>query len=297
MLLATTETADPRYADVDLWPTATVVSAIVSSQRLGLAAVDQVAPVLAVVIERLAGLLAAGGRMAYAGAGSSGAAVRVDAMELPGTFGFAVDTVPVLLAGEPDAERALDSSREDDGAAAEAGVDRLGLGPGDALVAVAASGTTPFTVAALRRANSRGALTVGLACVAGTPLLAEAACPVHLATPPEVVAGSTRLSAGTAQKCALNALSTGVAVRLGHVYAGRMVNMAPDNAKLKARATDLVAALGGVDTARARDLLDRAGSVKAAIVMGASGVDALEAAILLARHRGDLRRTLAGTVS
>lgn len=297
MLLATTEIADPRYADVDLWPTAAVVSAIVASQAQGLAAVEQAAPVLAAAIERLADLLAAGGRMAYAGAGSSGAAARMDAMELPGTFGLVPETVPVLLAGELGAELTLDSSREDDEAEAEAGVDRLALGPGDALVAVAASGTTPFTLAALRRANRRGALTVGMACAAGTPLLDEAALPIHLATPPEVVAGSTRLSAGTAQKCALNALSTGVAVRLGHVYAGRMVNLAPENAKLKARAAGIVAALGHVDAERAGDLLDRAGSIKAAIVMGAAGIDAAEATERLARHRGDLRRTLAGMTS
>ena len=294
MAQAKTERFDHQYRGLDLWPTVEVVSAIAAVQQQALRAVEPAAPALAAAIEDLAGKLKAGGRMAYAGAGSSGLIAQMDALEMPGTFGIGLDRVPVILAGGSGSLLALQGGAEDDIAAAEAAVDQHGLGPKDGLIAVAASGTTPFTLAALRRARARGAVTVGVACAAGSPLLAESHHPILIETPPEVIAGSTRMGAGTAQKCALNILSTGVAVRLGHAYAGLMVNMSPDNAKLKVRAVGIVAEAAGVDSARAEQALDEAGwSVKTAVMLCVARLNADGARARLAESGGDIRAALA----
>jgi N-acetylmuramic acid 6-phosphate etherase len=233
--------------------------------------------------------------MAYAGAGSSGMIAQMDALELPGTYGIPADRFPVLLAGGPEALLALPSEAEDDRAAAEAAVDACGIGPADGFIAIAASGRTPFTVAALRRAKARGAVTIGIACVPDSPLLEGSDHAILMETPPEVVAGSTRMGAGTAQKCALNILSTGVAVRLGHAYAGLMVNMSPDNAKLKARAVAIVAQAAGAEPEQARAALDEADwSIKTAVVLSVAGIDAAEARVRLARQDGNIRAALTG---
>jgi N-acetylmuramic acid 6-phosphate etherase len=179
-------------------------------------------------------------------------------------------------------------------AGAEAAVDRLGVGDADVLVALSASGATPYALGALRRAKARGALTVGIASNPGTPLLDETDHAVLLATPPEVIAGSTRMNAGTAQKCALNALSTLVALRLGHAYDGLMVNMRVENSKLVARARAVVMHAAGVDAARAEQALAAARhEIKPAILLcaGAAGIDA--ARIILKRCGGDVRVSLA----
>lgn len=293
MSLASTERFDERYDDLDLSATADIVANILATQQDALGALRPALSALAGAIEVLAGMLRAGGRMAYAGAGSSGLIAQLDALELPGTFGIEPDRVPVILAGGPDGLASIPSGAEDNLAAAEAAVDALALGPCDALVAVAASGSTPFTVAALARARQRGAVTVGLACVAASPLLAACDHPILIATPPEVIAGSTRMAAGTAQKCALNILSTGVAVRLGHAYRGLMVNMRPDNAKLRVRAAGIVAQAAGVDRARAeRALMNADWSIKTAIVVCLARVEASAARARLEAGGGDIRAAL-----
>lgn len=293
MSLASTERFDARYDDLDLSATDDIVSNILATQQAALQGLRPALPALSRAIEALAGVLRAGGRMAYAGAGSSGLIAQLDALELPGTFGIEPDRVPVILAGGPDGLASIPSGVEDDTQAGEAAVDALALGPGDGLIAVAASGSTPFTVAALARARRRGAVTVGLACAAWSPLLAACDHPILIATPPEVIAGSTRMGAGTAQKCALNILSTGVAVRLGHAYRGLMVNMRPDNAKLRARAAGIVAQAAGVDAARAERALVEAGwSIKTSIVACLASVDAGAARARLEAGGGDIRAAL-----
>ena len=293
MALASTEHADERYREVDLWPTRELVTSILAVQQQALRALDPASEVLADAIEALASLLLAGGRMAYAGAGSSGLIAKMDALELPGTFGIARDRVPVILAGGADVLRSIPADAEDDVAAAEAAVDRLELGLGDGLVAIAASGRTPFTLAALRQARRRGVVTVGIACVLDSPLLVESNHAVLLDTPPEVIAGSTRMGAGTAQKCALNILSTGIAVRLGHGYAGLMVNMRPENAKLRARAVDIVGRAARVDAVRAEQgLVDAGWSIKTAIVACVAGLDAGVARARLKASHGHIRAAL-----
>ena len=294
MTLATTERSDDLYGSLDLWPTGDLVAAILSVQQQALRALEPARPALAAAIEALAGVMRAGGRMAYAGAGTSGLVAHMDALELPGTFGVGRDRVPVILAGGAEALRTMAGGAEDDAGAAEAAVDALGLGAGDGLVAVAASGSTPFTLAALRRAKARGAVTVGIACVAGAPLLGQSHHPILIETPSEVVAGSTRMGAGTAQKCALNILSTGVATRLGHAYAGLMVNMSADNSKLRRRAAGIVARAAGIDLDEAeRALAEAGGSIKVAVTQCVAGVGPDEARARLARSGGDIRAALA----
>lgn len=295
MPTASTERHDERHASLDLWPMPALVTRIVDAQREALRAIEPRAETLAVAVEALAAVLRAGGRMAFAGAGSSGLLVQLEALELPGTFGIPPDRVPVVLAGGDAALRAMPGGAEDDTAAAEAAVDALQLGLGDALVATAASGSTPFTVAALGRARQRGAVTVGIACVAASPLLAGCDHAILVETPPEIIAGSTRMSAGTAQKCVLNILSTGVAVRLGHAYRGLMVNMHPDNAKLRTRAVAIVAQAAGIGPDQAlQHLHETAWSIKTAILAGAAALPAESARKLLATSGDDIRAALAG---
>jgi N-acetylmuramic acid 6-phosphate etherase len=233
-----------------------------------------------------------GGRLVYVGAGSSGLLAQVDALELPGTYGIEADRVPVLIAGGPEAVLEIPSGAEDDEAEGERGIAELGVGRMDSVLALSASGRTPFAVAALRSAKARGALTIGMASNAGTPLLDEADHPVLLATPPEVIAGSTRMNAGTAQKCALNMLSTLIGIRLGHAYEGLIVNVRAENAKLRSRAAAIVAKAAGVGLETAETSLARAdGQVKAAILI-AGGAEPADATRRLARSGGDLRTAL-----
>ncbi|WP_395831119.1 N-acetylmuramic acid 6-phosphate etherase [Elstera sp.] len=295
MNLPTTEATQETYRGIDRWPSAQILSAIVAAQVQAVAAVEAAVPVLALAGDAVAERMRRGGRLIYAGAGSSGLMAQVDALELPGTYGISADRVPVLLAGGDAALLEIPSEAEDDGEAATAAVIGLAVGPLDTLIALSASGRTPYAVAALTAAKARGALTIGVACNGQTPLLEAADHAVLLATPPEVVAGSTRMNAGTAQKCALNMLSTLIGIRLGHVYDGLMVNLQADNLKLKGRAVRIVAQACAIDEARAGDLLARAeGEIKTAIVLNglADGTPA-DARARLAQHAGDIRAALA----
>jgi len=294
MPLPRTEAASDRYRGIDTWPAGDILAAIAEAQLRAVEAVGATIPALAAAGEAAAQRIRDGGRLIYAGAGSSGLLAQVDALELPGTYGIAADTVPVLLAGGREALFEIPSGAEDDVAEAEAAVDAVGAGPADVLVALSASGFTPYPVAALRRAQARGALTIGIASNAGTPLLTEADHPVLLATPPEVIAGSTRMNAGTAQKCALNMLSTLIGVRLGHGYDGLMVNMRVENDKLRQRAIGIMMRAAGVDAPRAAEALRIAGNdIKPAVLLcaGAGGIDAARA--ILEHCNGDLRASLA----
>lgn len=293
MGLPRTEEASDRYRDLDTWPSARILDAIVDAQRAAIEAVRPAIPALAEAAEAAATRIRAGGRLVYAGAGSPALMAQSDALELPGTYGLSPETVPVLAAGGPAAMIAIPSGAEDDGAAAEAGIDALAVGPGDTVLALSASGTTPFALAALRRAKTRGALTIGMASNAGTPLLVDADIAVLLATPPEVIAGSTRMNAGTAQKCALNMLSTLIGIRLGHVHDNLMVNVRVENEKLRRRAIGIIMRVTGVDEAVAQDALTRSdGSVKVAILIAAGARDAHDAHDLLARQGGAVRAGL-----
>ena len=288
-----TEEKSERYGSVETWSDEAILSAIVDGQQAAVAACRAAVPALSRAAELLAATWAAGGRIAYAGAGSSGLIGLLDALELPGTYGMEMERLPVLLAGGAASLTHLDAGSEDDPAAAAADVEAAGIGPGDVVLTVSASGSTPSTVAVARLARERGAKVVGIACNRSAPLLDAADVAVAIATGPELVAGSTRMNAGTAQKCAFNMLSTLTAMRLHHVYDGMMVNVRAENAKLKSRAAGIVARASGADEATARAALEATdGAVKAAVLV-ARGASPSAAADLIASRGGDLRAALA----
>src|SRR5690606_21958646 len=286
-----TESIHEAYRDLDAWPAAKILAAVNDANRRAIDAVAAALPDLERAAVGIEDRLGAGGRLFYAGAGTSGRVAVQDAAELPPTFGF--DRARVLLAGGQAAQDRAEEGAEDDVVAAAAAVDEAGVGPRDALVGIAASGVTPYTVAAVRRAKERGAFTVGIANNPDTPLLTVGEVGILLATGPEVLAGSTRLAAGTAQKAALNALSTAVLVRLGGAYGNLMVGMRPVNAKLEKRAAAIVAEAAEVSRDPDAEVLARPEhDRRTASVMARTGVDAGRAREAVRQHGGRVRDAL-----
>ena len=234
-----------------------------------------------------------GGRWIYLGAGAAGLIAAEDAAELPGTFGLDRRRIAVVLAGGESAPFGLDAAAEDDGDAADRAVAALGDLGGDAVVAVSASGSTPFTLAGAKVARRAGALVIAIANRRGAPLLTEADIPLLLDTGDEALQGSTRLAAGVAQKCALGMLSTLVGLALGHIHAGLMVNLRADNDKLLRRAVGIVMSISGVGENGAQAALAAAaGDVKLAALLSAGARDRGDAVNRLARSRGRLDEAL-----
>jgi N-acetylmuramic acid 6-phosphate etherase len=267
--MTTTETASPRYATIDAWPTADLTAGIIEAQYAAIAAAQAAQGAIARAVDLAAARLAGGaGRLIYIGAGTSGRIGTQDCVELRPTFNWPDARTLVLMAGGAEA---FLRARE------------------------AASGRTPFTIAGLRHARAAGALTIGFFNNPGAALGAACELPVLLETGAEFLAGSTRLKAGTAQKVALNAFSTALMVRLGYVHAGLMVEMKPTNAKLHDRAAGMVARLSGAGPEAARSALNLAGgSVKLATLMLARGLSRAEAEATLAAAGGRLGDALGG---
>ncbi len=233
-----------------------------------------------------------GGRLVYAAAGSSGLMAAADALELPGTFGLRPDQIRILMAGGLPQEPDMPGHTEDDAEAARG--DAADIGADDVVIALSASGTTPYALAVARIARERGAPTICIANNPGTPLLADATVAICLSTPPEMIAGSTRMGAGTAQKMALNMMSTVMGIALGHVHDGMMVNLRADNDKLRQRATGIIARISGVPDDRAQTYLATAsGRVKPAVLLAAGAGSLDQAMRLLAASDGHLRPALA----
>lgn len=288
-----TEDVDPRFTELDAWPFASAVEAMWDGQASAVAAVRAALPSITAAAEAAAAVLGESGRLVYVGAGTSGRVAVQDGAELPPTFDWPLERIVFAMAGGPGALLASVEGAEDDAADGERRMSEAELGARDVVIAVAASGATPFTVAALRRAGEMGALTIGVANNAGSPLLGEARHPVLVETGSELLAGSTRMKAGTAQKVVLNLLSTGIMLRLGRVYRGMMVNMRPSNAKLKLRAERMVARIAGCDAAEAAGALEvTRGDIKlATLVVLGYGLE--EARSILERSGGNLRHALA----
>lgn len=270
-----TESSLDLYRDLDTWPLGQTLAAVVESNAAALEAVRRALPDLERAATGIERCLAGGGRLIYLGAGTSGRLALQDAAELPPTFGFE-RTVALLAGGEGAGGQAVEDA-EDDEEDARRRLRGLELTIGDAVVGIAASGSTPFTVAGLAFAHAQGAFTVGIANNAHTPLLSAGEVGVLLETPPEVLAGSTRLAAGTAQKVALNALSTAVLVRLGGAYGNLMVGMRPQNSKLRGRAARIVIEATGCAPAEADAALAAAlavgGGVREAVVTLLTGLE------------------------
>jgi N-acetylmuramic acid 6-phosphate etherase len=284
-----TESENPVSAELDLLSTLALVELLVGDQRAAADAVFAQTAAIARAVDEIAGRLERGGRLHYVGAGSSGRIAMLDASEMPPTFGTSREMICAHIAGGPPALIAAVEGAEDDTAAGEAALQGCAR-PGDAVVGISASGVAAFVVAALERARAIGAYTIALTANAESPLARSAELAIVLPTGAEVLAGSTRLKAGTAQKIALNAISTAVMVRLGKVLGNLMVDLVANNRKLRARARRLVARLAKVDESRAHELLERGGwSVKVAVVMERYDVEAAQARALLERHDGSLR--------
>lgn len=288
-----TEAVDPRFQDLDAWTPIQALSAIWETQLAAVAAIGPALPAVARAVEAAAERLAAGqGRLVYAGAGTSARVAVQDGSELPPTFGWPSSRVLFLTAGGEGALAQAVEGAEDDREDAARQVAAAGLGADDVLIGLAASGRTPFTLAAIEAARAAGALTLGLSNNPGAPILLAADHPILVETGPEVLAGSTRMKAGTAQKVVLNMISTEVMVRLGRVHAGLMVDMLPANAKLRTRAAEMVARLAGCPSEAAQAALERTGLRIKDAVLVAGGLSPDKAAERLAAAGGNLRRAL-----
>lgn len=282
--LPATEGRDPRTADIDRLAPPDLARTLIEAHRRAVDAALAAGADIGRAIEAVAAALRAGRRVVLFGAGSSGRLAVLDAAELPPTFGIEPQLVQARIAGgEAALRRAIEGAEDDAAAGASAAAD---LSAGDVAIGLSASGGAPFVLGALAAARAQGAVVVGIANCAGSPLVAEAQIGIVLATGAEPLAGSTRLSAGTAQKIALNTISTGAMIRLGKTYGNRMIDVVATNAKLRERALRLVRELGGVADAEAV-LADAGGRVKTAVVMARCGYDraAAEAALRAADGR------------
>ncbi|MBX3597628.1 MAG: N-acetylmuramic acid 6-phosphate etherase [Rhizobiaceae bacterium] len=289
-----TETQHGEAQGIDLLAPQSVLRVLAQGQLDAANSVFAAIPSIARAAEEAARALAGGGKIAYAAAGSSGLMALADGLELPGTFGIPQDRIRILLAGGAANFHELANDAEDDKQLARDDVASAGIGAGDCLIALSASGSTPYAVEALRVAESLGAKTIAIANNPRAILFNHADIPVLVETPAEVIAGSTRMGAGTAQKIALNMMSTLMAIHLGHVHDGYMVNLRPDNLKLKDRAARIVAAIAGCTPDMAAELLSKSGgSVKAAILIASGAQDADDAERLLQGTGQRLRPALA----
>ena len=288
-----TEQVNPASSELDALSTEDLVGVFVAEDRKPQEAVAGAAAALAQAIDAIAQRLQAGGRLFYLGAGTSGRLGVLDAAECPPTFCSAPELVQGVLAGGAPALLRSSEGLEDLFDAGRSDLEARGFGSGDALVGIAAGGTTPYVHGGLAHARSLGALAIAMACVPAEQVPMPCDIDIRLLTGPEVLTGSTRLKAGTATKMALNILSTGVMVRLGKVYGNRMVDVAVTNSKLEDRALRILSDLANVSREQGRALLEAsAGSVKLALVMARRSLDAAQAAEVLQRSGGNLRQAL-----
>lgn len=294
MSLPDTESPHPAHTTLDEYPTRALVDAFLGDQAHAAAAVRAALEAIARAVDAAVPRLQRGGRLVYVGAGTSGRLGLLDSVELHPTFSWPPERSVALLAGGDTAIRTAVEGAEDDAAAGQRAIADARVSSDDVVILLAASGRTPFVVGALRAARSAGALTIGIANNAGSPLSQEAEIGVTIATGSEVISGSTRLKAGTAQKIALNTLSSAIMVRLHKVYGNLMVDVRPTNAKLVARAVRLTVHATGASEAVAREALAQSGhEVKTAIVMLATGLSAEDARQRLAEVHGSVRAAIA----
>jgi N-acetylmuramic acid 6-phosphate etherase len=288
-----TEARDAAGADLDLRSTVELVELMNAEDASVPAAVADAAPSIAALVDDVAARLARGGRLVYVGAGTSGQLAALDAAECEATFSVEPGRVVALVAGEGAATAAEREAAEDDEDAGRTAVAGLSLGKEDALVAISASGRSPYVRAALEAAGDRGAFTGCVVCVEGSELASTADREVCVPVGPEVLAGSTRLKAGTAQKLVLNMVSTISMVRLGRTYGNLMVGLDPANEKLRARARAIVAQATGAANGEVEQALETAGGdARVAIVSLLTGLDAAAARARLDEAGGVVRRAL-----
>lgn len=286
-----TEARHWKATGLDALPPNELLVLLVSGQKASAAVVEAAIPAIDQASEIFAESIRLGSKLVYVGAGSSGLMAMADALELPGTYGISQEQILVLLAGGLASLSDLTGAPEDDQDAARR--DAAVISPGDCVICVSASGSTPYVLAVAEEARRRGAKVVALANNPGAEIFSHADVAILLETPAEVIAGSTRMGAGTAQKIAFNMLSTLAATKLGHVHDGHMVNLRPDNEKLRIRAARMVSDIAGVEADEAARLLeDAGGSVKVAVLLAAGAADTDAARQLLSASGDSLRLAL-----
>jgi N-acetylmuramic acid 6-phosphate etherase len=289
-----TERSNPRTEGLDRLSTYEMLLRINEEDAAVAGAVRLALPEIALAVDAVADALVSGGRLIYVGAGTSGRLGCLDAAECLPTFGVSLEQVFGLIAGGEAALLRAVEGAEDDAVAGGAAIEAAGVGPADVVVGISASGGAPYVRAAARRARERGAKTIGVSNAPGALLSADVDIAIEVPTGPEVIAGSTRLKAGTAQKLVLNMLSTAAMVRIGKTYGNRMVDVQATNAKLRRRANGLLREIGGVGSDAEAEILltDAGGSVKTAILMARAGLTADEARERLRIGRGVLSQAL-----
>jgi N-acetylmuramic acid 6-phosphate etherase len=288
-----TEQANPASASIDALPTEDVLRVINAEDRRVAEAVGKEIPAIARAVDSIVSAFGQGGRLFYIGAGTSGRLGVLDASECPPTFGVSADLVQGIIAGGEAALSRATEATEDDPATGARDLLARGFTARDVLVGIAASGRTPYVLGAVVEARKLGAVSVGISATPDSELARAVDIAITPLTGPEVVAGSTRLKAGTAQKLVLNMLTTAAFIRSGYVYGNLMVNVQPRNAKLVDRARRIVAQAAGVTGEAAADLLTAAGdSVPLAILMGKTGLARADAACRLAESGGRLSEAL-----
>lgn len=291
-MAAITEQLHAEAHGLDERPLKSVASILISGQITAAQAVAAAAEQIALGAQAMANTISAGGVLYYIAAGSSGLMAAADAQELGGTFSIPPEQLRILMAGGLPTDVEMPGDTEDDIEGLQEGLS--GLSDKDTVIAVSASGTTPYTLEAVKIAKAAGVTLIGIANNQGSALLLASDVAIALQTPPEVLSGSTRLGAGTAQKIALNSLSTAMAVALGHVHDGMMVNVRADNIKLRARAAGIVSRIASVDAKAAEAALETAGGdVKIATLIAAGSISLPEAQDRLLAAKGRLRAALA----
>jgi N-acetylmuramic acid 6-phosphate etherase len=287
-----TEKISPRYVELDSWPSGEMIAAMYESQLAAAAAVHGALPAVVAAVDEAVPALQKGGRIVYVGAGTSGRIGVQDGSELPPTYNWPADRLVFAMAGGLGALVQSAEEAEDDEATGARAMADAKIGPDDVVIGIAASGTTPYTVGALRAATAAGAVTIAVANNPGAPLLDAARHRILVDSGAEVIAGSTRMKAGTAQKIVLNLFSTAVMVKLSRVYRGLMVHMRARNAKLRRRAEMIVGEIVGCSAPGAARLVDQAdGDVKIAVLLG-FGLGPVEAVKILGQHDGNLRMAI-----
>ena len=289
-----TEQLNPASASIDTLSTEEALRIINAEDHKVAGAVEREIPAIARAVDAIVAALERGGRLFYIGAGTSGRLGVLDASEIPPTFSAPPSMMQGIVAGGDAALSRATETTEDDPAIGVRDLLARGFTANDVLVGIAASGRTPYVLGAVAEAHRLGAVTVGISCTPDSELARAVEIPITPLVGPEVVAGSTRMKAGTAQKLVLNMLSTGACVRLGFVYGNLMVNVQPKNRKLVDRARRIVGRAAGVSAERAGELLDQSGwSVRTAIVMARAGIGREEAERRLAAAGGRVSKAIA----
>lgn len=288
-----TEQVNPASVGLDSRPTAEILQVMNEEDGKVAPAVGAEIKQIATAVDRIVTAIGNGGRLFYIGAGTSGRLGVLDAAECPPTFNVGAELVQGIIAGGESALARATEVTEDDPEAGRRDLISRGFGPNDALVGIAASGRTPYVLGAVALARGMGALTVGISCTPHSELSRAVDIPITPLPGPEVIAGSTRMKAGTATKLVLNMISTAVMIRLGHVYGNLMVNVQPKNHKLEDRARRIVAEASQVSYEQAGELLKAArGNVKTAIIMSRLSLDRAAAEAQLAAAGGRISGAL-----